>query len=198
MIKPRSLRAALAAASRYLADNPEALHVRIERGEIHSTAAGGLSFEYAYDLVVLVTDYAGHPDTLFLPIVAWLHDAQPDLLENPARRTDFSFETDVLDGEKYDVEIRLAKMTERVTVSLALADIADDDPSSTPIRIPVPKGLVGPGVVATVAHEPEPAIDPLRYVERWRYYAGHPDSPDSDLLREYDVPPFDGPVTSTP
>ncbi|MDR2925883.1 MAG: phage tail protein [Azoarcus sp.] len=208
MIKPDSLRAALAAAVPELAQNPEALHVRIERGEIHSTMHGGLSFEYQYDLIALVTDYAGHADMLFLPIVAWLWSAQPDILLNPARRADFSFEVDVLDAGKADIEIRLAKLTERVAVSLALATQPDPDseegegnepPGSgeggegeTPapvIRIPVPEGLMGPGTVATVRHAPEPAVEPFRQVERWEFWVG------DKLMRVFDAPPFDGPVT---
>ncbi|MDR1463640.1 MAG: phage tail protein [Azoarcus sp.] len=195
MIKPASLRAALAAAVPWIARNPECLSVRIERGEIHSTMAGGLSFEYQYDLVALITDYAGPADMLFLPVVAWLHDAQPDILLNPARRQDFAFEVDVLDSKKSDVEIRLAKLTERVVVTLALAteDETGGDGggggSGETVRIPVPPGLIGPGTIATVRHAPEPPVAPDRQIERWRFWIG------GELIREFDAPPFDGPVT---
>jgi hypothetical protein len=202
MLKPASLRAALTAASPYLAQNPEALSVRIERGEIHSTMHGGLSFEYQYDLIALVTDYADHADMLFLPIIAWLRTAQPDILLNPDRRSDFAFEVDVLDAKKCDIEIRLSKLTERVTVSLALATTAKDgdnegggngdgdggEPAET-IRIPVPEGLTGPGTIATVRHVPEPPVAPYRQIERWEFYIG------DELMRVFDAPPFDGPVT---
>jgi hypothetical protein len=195
MIKPASLRAALTAASPYLAQNPDALTVRIERGEIHSTMHGGLSFEYQYDLVALVMDYANHADMLFLPIIAWLRTAQPDILLNPSRRSDFSFEVDVLDAAKCDIEIRLSKLTERVTVTLALAAEAEDggngedgEPNEI-IRIPVPEGLIGPGTIAAVRHVPEPPVEPDRQIERWEFYIG------DDLIRVFDTPPFDGPVT---
>ncbi len=211
MIKPDSLRAALASAIPYLAQNPQALTVRIERGEIHSTMHGGLSFEYQYDLVALITDYAGPADMLFLPVVAWLHTAQPDILQNKDRRADFSFEVDVLDGGKADIEIRLAKLTERVTVTLALAAQPDPDDGGEDsyddgeegekgkeaegeapgevIRIPIPEGLAGPGTVATVRHAPEPLVEPDRKIERWEFWIG------SDLVRTFDTPPIIGPVT---
>jgi hypothetical protein len=203
MIKLASFRAALAAACPWIARNPENLHVRIERGEVHSTMAGGLSFEYQYDMVALVTDYTGPADILFLPIIAWLWDAQPDILLNPARRADFAFEVDVLDAEKCDIEIQLSKLTERVIVSLALATETAPDSGGEPggggdpgggeietIRIPIPPGLVGPGTIATVRHAPEPPVQPDRQIERWQFWIG------GQLIREFDTPPFDGPVTA--
>jgi len=202
MIKPASLRTALTAASHYLRQNPEALHVRIERGEIHSTMHGGLSFEYQYDLVALITDYADHADMLFLPVVAWLWTEQPDMLLNSDRRGDFAFEVDVLDAEKCDIEIRLSKITERVTVTLELATVTEDgdgeggngdgegeNGATETIRIPVPEGLTGPGTIATVRHVAEPPVEPDRQIERWEFWI------DDQLMRVFDVPPFDGPVT---
>ncbi|MCL1861845.1 MAG: phage tail protein [Proteobacteria bacterium] len=203
MIKPESLRAALSAACPELARNPEMLSVRIERGEVHSTMHGGLSFEYQYDLVVLVMDYAGHADMLFLPIVAWLQEEQPDILLNPDRRQDFAFEVDVLDAGKCDIEIHLAKLTERVVVSLALATQPEAEQGegcsdggggghgveSEMIRIPIPEGLTGPGTVATVRHVAEPPAAPERQIERWEFWI------DSKLVRTFDAPPFDGPST---
>ncbi|MDR1853479.1 MAG: phage tail protein [Azoarcus sp.] len=206
MIKAESLRAALTAASPYLRQNPQCLHVTVERGEIHATAHGGLSFEYQFDIVVFVQDYTDPADLLFLAIVAWLGTAQPDMLLNRDRMSDFTFEVDVIDAAKTDIEIRLAKLTERVVVSLALATTpAPDDGAGestpdapgtgdgeAPVRIPIPEGLSGPGTIATVRHMQEPPVDPLRYVERWSLWLG------DDKLREYNVPPFDGPVTPEP
>jgi len=196
MIKAEGLRAALTAASPFLRENPECLHVTVERGEIHATAHGGLSFEYQFDIVVFVQDYTDPADLLFLAIIAWLGDGQPDMLLNRDRMSDFTFEVDVIDATKTDIEIRLAKLTERVVVSLALAttpapedDAGDADP---PVRIPIPEGLSGPGAIATVRHLPEPPVDPLRYVERWSLWLG------DKKLREYNVPPFDGPLTPQP
>ncbi|MDR3300896.1 MAG: phage tail protein [Candidatus Accumulibacter sp.] len=178
MLKPASLRAALTAANPYLQANPDALHVRVESGQINSTMHGGLSFEYQYDLVALVTDYADHPDMLFLPILAWLNNAQPDMLQNPARRADFTFEVDALDNEKCDIEIKLSKITERVAVTQALAP-----------EIPGADDLTGPGTIATIRHLPEPKVDPMRQIEHWEFWIG------GEKIREWDVPPFDGPVT---
>ena len=57
MNKPNSLRAALTAALPEFARNPDRLHIFIEHGSIAVTAAKSLSFEYAYTLDIVVTDY---------------------------------------------------------------------------------------------------------------------------------------------
>ncbi|KVS58030.1 phage tail protein [Burkholderia cepacia] len=116
MNKPDSLRAALTAAIPEFARNPDRLHVFIEHGSIATTAANSLSFEYAYTLDVVVTDYAGHADHLIVPVIAWLKVNQPEMLLNRELcRDGFRFQAELLDNGKSDVEI-LLKLTERVGV----------------------------------------------------------------------------------
>ncbi|KWD57241.1 phage tail protein [Burkholderia cepacia] len=116
MNKPDSLRAALTAAIPEFARNPDRLHVFIEHGSIATTAANSLSFEYAYTLDVVVTDYAGHADHLIVPVIAWLKVHQPEMLLNRELcRDGFRFQAELLDNGKSDVEI-LLKLTERVGV----------------------------------------------------------------------------------
>ncbi|KVH68821.1 phage tail protein [Burkholderia cepacia] len=116
MNKPDSLRAALTAAIPEFARNPDRLHVFIEQGSIATTAANSLSFEYAYTLDVVVTDYAGHADHLIVPVIAWLKVNQPEMLLNRELcRDGFRFQAELLDNGKSDVEI-LLKLTERVGV----------------------------------------------------------------------------------
>lgn len=116
MNKPNSLRAHLLAAVLELHKNPDRLLVFIDNGTIRSTAAPGLSFEYSYTLNIILTDYAGHPDAVAIPLLAWLLVNQPELLTNLEKgKTAIAFEADVLDNSKVDLSLKLP-LTERVIV----------------------------------------------------------------------------------
>lgn len=116
MNKPSGLRAHLLAAVPELHKNPDRLLVFIDNGTIRSTAAPGLSFEYSYTLNVILTDYAGHPDAVAIPLLAWLLVNQPELLTNLEKgKTAIAFEADVLDNSKVDLSLKLP-LTERVIV----------------------------------------------------------------------------------
>ncbi len=116
MNKPNSLRAHLLAAVPELHKNPDRLLVFIDNGTIRSTAAPGLSFEYSYTLNIILTDYAGHPDAVAIPLLAWLLVNQPELLTNLEKgKTAIAFEADVLDNSKVDLSLKLP-LTERVIV----------------------------------------------------------------------------------
>lgn len=116
MNKPESLRAHLLAAVPELHKNPDRLLVFIDNGTIRSTAAPGLSFEYSYTLNIILTDYAGHPDAVAIPLLAWLLVNQPELLTNLEKgKTAIAFEADVLDNSKVDLSLKLP-LTERVIV----------------------------------------------------------------------------------
>lgn len=116
MNKPSALRAHLLANVHELNKNPDRLLVFIDNGTIRSTAAPGLSFEYSYTLNVILTDYAGHPDAVAIPLLAWLLVNQPELLTNLEKgKTAIAFEADVLDNSKVDLSLKLP-LTERVIV----------------------------------------------------------------------------------
>lgn len=116
MNKPSALRAQLLAAVPDLHKNPDRLLVFIDNGTIRSTAAPGLSFEYSYTLNIILTDYAGHPDAVAIPLLAWLLVNQPELLTNLEKgKTAIAFEADVLDNSKVDLSLKLP-LTERVVV----------------------------------------------------------------------------------
>ena len=116
MNKPNSLRDHLLAAVPELHKNPDRLLVFIDNGSIRSTAAPGLSFEYSYTLNVILTDYAGHPDAVAIPLLAWLLVNQPELLANLEKgKTAIAFEADILDNSKVDLSLKLP-LTERVIV----------------------------------------------------------------------------------
>jgi hypothetical protein len=114
--KPNSLRDHLLAADITLAQNPERLLVFIDEGNIRATAAPGLSFEWLYTLNIIITDYAGHPDNIAIPLLAWLRRNQPDLLTNIEKGKDaIGFEADILGNDKVDLSITMP-LTERVIV----------------------------------------------------------------------------------
>lgn len=115
MIKPASLREHLKAALPELGRNPDKLLVFIDSGNVQSTFAAGLSFEYSYTLRLILTDFAGHPDAVVVPMLIWLREHQPELLANPANRDRIGFEADLLDHGKVDLDIRLP-LTESVGV----------------------------------------------------------------------------------
>ncbi|MGW8339892.1 phage tail protein [Xanthomonas axonopodis pv. khayae] len=135
MIKPASLRAHLVAALPDLARDADRLLVFIDAGSLVSTFQPGLSFEYQYTLNLIVTDYAGHPDSVMLPLLEWVQVNQSELLSNHARRGDIAFEADILANDAVDLSIKLP-LTERVVVT------AKD------------------GGGYDITHAPEPAIDP--------------------------------------
>lgn len=116
MNKPESLRAHLLAAVPELKNNPDRLLVFIDNGSMRSTAAPGLSFEYSYTLNLILTDFAGHPDAIAIPLFAWVLVNQRELMENIQRGMDaIKFEADILDNSKVDLSITLP-LTERVIV----------------------------------------------------------------------------------
>lgn len=117
MNKPRAVRDMLTAAVPHLQQNPDALHLFVENGSIVATGANSLSFEYQFELIILVTDYAAHSDTLIVPLLGWLRTHQPELLMNPEKRGDgFRFRAEALNHNTADIEITL-QLTERVVVS---------------------------------------------------------------------------------
>lgn len=119
MNKPRAVRDMLTASVPHLQQNPDALHLFVENGTIVATGATSLSFEYQFELVILVTDYAAHADTLIVPLLGWLRANQPELLMNPDKReSGFKFRAEALNHNTADIEITLS-LTERVVVSIA-------------------------------------------------------------------------------
>ena len=116
MNKPSEIRTLLTKAVPHLKRDPDSLHIFVENGNINATGAGlNLSFEYQFDLLILVTDFAGHADSLVVPLLAWCRDNQPEILMNPDRRDGFKFKAEQLNNNTADVEITL-KLTERVKV----------------------------------------------------------------------------------
>lgn len=117
MNKPDSLRNLLLEAVPGLKKNPERLLMFIDQGKVRCTAAASLSFEYCYTLQIILTDFAGHPDSVMLPILGWLRVNQSELLVNLDKSAEgLKFEADMLDRSKVDLSLTLP-LTERVIVT---------------------------------------------------------------------------------
>ncbi|HBO3352255.1 phage tail protein [Pseudomonas aeruginosa] len=170
MNKPNSLKTHLLAAVPELANNPDRLLVFIDNGSARSTAEAGLSFEYSYTLNVILTEFAGHPDAVFIPLLAWLMVNQHELLANQDKGKEaVAFEADVLDNSKVDLSIKLP-LTERVIVKKL-----DDG------RL-------------EVTHPDEPQLEPFLPAGNWQLYAENMllaqwQSTASDALGDLDMPP---------
>lgn len=116
MNKPEALRAHLLATVAEFKHNPDRLLIFIDNGKVRCTAAASLSFEYSFDLQIILTDFAGHPDSVMLPLLGWLSINQSELLENLNKSAEgIKFEADILDKNKVDMSITLP-LTERVVV----------------------------------------------------------------------------------
>lgn len=116
MLKPKQLREALTNSVPLLARNPDSLNMFIDSGRIVSTLASSLSFEYQYQLNLVITDYADDIDLVMVPVLAWLRENQPDIMATEEkRRTGFTFKADVLSDTLCDLSIDL-QLTERVIV----------------------------------------------------------------------------------
>lgn len=116
MLKPESLRKALADAVPVLATNPEMLRLYVDGGNIAATLASSLSFEKQYSLNVVVTDFTGDFDLILVPVLAWLREHQPDILStDTGQRKGFTFEADINNDSSFDISISLL-MTERTLV----------------------------------------------------------------------------------
>ncbi|HBR1254777.1 TPA: phage tail protein [Klebsiella pneumoniae] len=146
MLKPNQLREAMTASSPLLQRNPESLNMFVDSGRIVSTLASSLSFEYQYQLNILVTDYAGDIDLIIVPVLAWLREHQPDIMATEEkRRTGFTFKADVLSDTTCDLSIDL-QLTERVIVRSVDGALHVDHVGEPPLPDNTPYQIYANGV----------------------------------------------------
>lgn len=115
MKKPEGLKRLLLASVPGLQNDPTRLAMFIDKGKLTTRANGSLSFEYSYTLNIVVQDYSGDIDALMVPLLAWVSEMQPDLMERDPREP-FTFESEILDSDAADVSIDL-ELTEPVRVT---------------------------------------------------------------------------------
>lgn len=117
MYKPSSLKQHLITSVAELRQSPDRVLVFMDEGNLVCSSAPGLSFEYRYTLKLIITDFAGDPDTVFLPLLAWIGEHQRELLDNhDQRQSAITFDAEVLANDLVDIEISLP-LTERVIVN---------------------------------------------------------------------------------
>lgn len=137
MLKPESLRKALADAVPVLATNPEMLRLYVDGGNIAATLASSLSFEKQYSLNVVVTDFTGDFDLILVPVLAWLREHQPDILStDTGQKKGFTFEADINNDSSFDISISLL-MTERTLVREVGAALHVENIAEPPLPEPV-------------------------------------------------------------
>ncbi|WP_459177410.1 phage tail protein [Ewingella americana] len=116
MLKPAQLRKALTDAVLVLQTSPDTLRMFVDNGRIVSTLAPSLSFEYQYQVELLITDFVQDCDLIIVPILAWLREHQPDIMATAEKQqTGYKFKADMLNDGSYDIAIYL-QLTERVIV----------------------------------------------------------------------------------
>lgn len=115
MNKPKSLREALTQALPEIRQNPDRLQVFVESGQLAATQAQNFSFVYHYTLSVIVIDYSRHVDTLFIPLLVWVRENQPDLLTGEPDGG-IAFDAEIVSNTATDLELKL-KLSETVVVT---------------------------------------------------------------------------------
>lgn len=116
MNKPGSLRRHLLAHIGELRNDPDRMLTFIDDGKIRCTAATGLSFEYNYNLQLIITDFAGHPDSVMIPLLDWLRTNQHEILANhDSNKEAIQFDAEIIANDLVDLSITLP-LTERVIV----------------------------------------------------------------------------------
>jgi len=133
MKKTELLRKTLVAESQWCKARPEQLTVWAEKGSVEIEANGEPSFLYRYEIRVLVTDFPEHIDALMLPILAWVHQQQPDLLLNPDSNKKISFEADILSDDTADILITIPVWERVIIISLNGATTVKHLPEDRPL-----------------------------------------------------------------
>lgn len=118
MDKLDQLKAVLTRAVPSIRANPDTLAIFVDRGRV-AARAGTLSFEYRYQLNLVVQDFAGSIDAISVPLLRWIAEHQPELMQKSDSEP-FDFECDILSDDLQDVSITL-DLTERVLVERVAA-----------------------------------------------------------------------------
>ncbi len=115
MKKPDSLRDWIQRGFSQTKFEGDQLQIFVDNGALAGRAAKGpVGFEYRYTLNVILQDFAGDPNALFVLLVIWLRRHQRELLENADKMGAVRFEVDRLAEGKVDVSIEIP-LTEAVT-----------------------------------------------------------------------------------
>lgn len=114
MKKAESLKELLLASVPALAADPAKLAVFVDKGKVSAVRSETLAFQLGYTATIWIEAFGGDPDSLFVPVLAWIAQNQPDLIGRPDSEP-FAFESELLDGDSADISIEI-ELTERVLV----------------------------------------------------------------------------------
>jgi len=116
MKKLDSLRAFLTGYIPALRRAPDKLDMAVSRGHLVSWMTSALGFEYRFTASLVIEDYAGDPDTVFLPLILWVRQNQPELLQNhDLADNQIAYQVDRIDADTVDIAVTLP-LTETVRV----------------------------------------------------------------------------------
>ncbi|HBI6863393.1 TPA: phage tail protein [Enterobacter cloacae] len=141
MHKLKSLRQALIDAVPQLRANPERLQMSVGSGNIDARLASSLSFEKHYELKAKVSGFSGYSEGIFVPVLAWLRENQPDIFTlDEGRKNGYLFQIVLNDDETADISFSL-QLTERILVSqdegTLLATYSPEPPLPEPVTRPM-------------------------------------------------------------
>ncbi|WP_276681454.1 phage tail protein [Thalassolituus oleivorans] len=102
MNKLNSLKEQLINMIPQLKKQPDKLVIFADEGTIKGEFQKSMSWQYEWKTIIIIEDFHGHPDTLFLPIVLWCAKNQRDL-----KRDDIKFIIDHLDNDRSHIRIEL-------------------------------------------------------------------------------------------
>ncbi|MFN1128413.1 phage tail protein [Lelliottia nimipressuralis] len=143
MNKPSSLRQALIDAIPQLSGHPEMLRFSVENGNIDARLSVSLSFEKKYTLKGLVKNFVGESNQLFVPLLAWLRENQPDIFTlDEGRKNGYLFQIVMNEDESKDISFSL-QLTERILVTEENGTLRASYSPEPPLPAPVtrPKEL---------------------------------------------------------
>ncbi|NIJ70589.1 phage tail protein [Xanthomonas sp. 60] len=161
MNKLKDLREHLLAAVPGLASNPDRLLLFADDGSWSSTSATNLSFLCSYTATLVMTDFAGAPVSVMLPVLQWVARHQNELLANPTNRDKMTFEVEVLASDLVDLTIKLS-LTERFVVTRdADSALQVHNPTEPPPEYQITDSLRGGQVMDSLGNlvAALPAID---------------------------------------
>lgn len=143
MNKLNSLRQALIDAIPQLSAHPEMLRFSVENGNIDARLSVSLSFEKKYTLKGLVKNFVGESNQLFVPLLAWLRENQPDIFTlDEGRKNGYLFQIVMNEDESKDISFSL-QLTERILVTEENGTLCASYSPEPPLPAPVtrPKEL---------------------------------------------------------
>lgn len=158
MRKLGALRRHLTTVLPELAREPDALDIYVVNGTLVTRLGANLGYEQRYTARVVLQNFRGTPEQVFLPLLLWLRAEQPELIQNHDTGNDqIRFSVDVLDQNAVDIEFDLP-LTEAIDV---MPDGAGGYKMKIREEIPFP--------------DDQPLTDPVALLRRI-YAPGAPDS----------------------